>query len=39
MSESLSRLRTVGEHVELDVGDDLANSPRFNHDIAPTRAA
>jgi len=39
MSESLSRLRTVGEHVELDVGDDIANSPRYNEDIAPTRAA
>jgi NCS1 family nucleobase:cation symporter-1 len=41
MSESLSvsTLRTVGEHVELDVGDDIANSPRYNEDIAPTRAA
>jgi len=39
MSESVSRLRTVGEHVELDVGDDIANSPRYNDDIAPTRAA
>jgi len=39
MSESVSRLRTVGEHVELDVGDDIANSPRYNEDIAPTRAA
>ena len=41
MSDSLavSRLRTVGEHVELDVGDDIANSPRYNEDIAPTRAA
>ena len=34
-----SRLRTVGEHVELEVGDDIASSPRFNEDIAPTRAA
>ncbi len=25
--------------MELEVGDDLANSPRFNEDIAPTRAA
>ena len=33
-----SALRTVGEHVELDVGDDIANSPRYNEDIAPTRA-
>jgi NCS1 family nucleobase:cation symporter-1 len=38
MTESASRLRTVGEHVELDVGDDIANSPRYNEDIAPTRA-
>ncbi len=34
-----STLRTVGEHVELDVGDDLAASPRYNDDIAPTRAS
>ncbi len=33
-----SKLRTVGEHIELDVGDDLASSPRYNADIAPTRA-
>jgi NCS1 family nucleobase:cation symporter-1 len=41
MSESLSvsKLRTVGEHIELDVGDDIANSPRYNDDIAPTRAS
>jgi NCS1 family nucleobase:cation symporter-1 len=38
MTESVSTLRTVGEHVELDVGDDIANSPRYNEDIAPTRA-
>jgi len=38
MTESLSKLRTVGEHVELDVGDDIASSPRYNEDIAPTRA-
>ena len=38
MSEtsSVSTLRTVGEHVELDVGDDIAQSPRYNEDIAPT---
>ncbi|MCP5090376.1 MAG: NCS1 family nucleobase:cation symporter-1 [Gammaproteobacteria bacterium] len=36
---SVSKLRTVGEHIELDVGDDLALSPRYNDDIAPTRAA
>ena len=34
-----SSLRTVGEHVELELGQDLANSPRYNDDIAPTRAA
>ncbi len=39
MAESLSTLRTVGEHIELDVGDDIADSPRYNDDIAPTRAA
>jgi NCS1 family nucleobase:cation symporter-1 len=38
MTESVSTLRTVGEHIELDVGDDLRNSPRYNDDIAPTRA-
>jgi NCS1 family nucleobase:cation symporter-1 len=35
---STSQLRSVGEHIELDVGEDIANSPRFNEDIAPTRA-
>jgi NCS1 family nucleobase:cation symporter-1 len=39
MSDSVSQLRTVGEHIELDVGDDIANSPRYNEDIAPTRAS
>ncbi len=39
MAESVSQLRTVGEHIELDVGDDIANSPRYNEDIAPTKAA
>jgi len=34
----VSTLRTVGEHVELDLGQDLANSPRYNDDIAPTKA-
>jgi NCS1 family nucleobase:cation symporter-1 len=38
MTESVSKLRSVGEHIELDVGDDIANSPRYNDDIAPTRA-
>jgi len=36
---SVSTLRTVGEHVELELGDDIANSPRYNDDIAPTKAA
>jgi len=35
----VSTLRTVGEHVELDLGQDLASSPRYNDDIAPTKAA
>jgi NCS1 family nucleobase:cation symporter-1 len=35
----VSTLRTVGEHVELDVGDDIALSPRYNEDIAPTKAS
>ncbi len=39
MIEATSKLRTVGEHIELDVGEDIANSPRYNDDIAPTRAA
>ncbi|MDH4126561.1 MAG: NCS1 family nucleobase:cation symporter-1 [Gammaproteobacteria bacterium] len=38
MRAAVSQLRTVGEHVELELGDDLANSPRYNDDIAPTRA-
>jgi len=38
MAKSVSTLRSVGEHIELDVGDDIANSPRYNADIAPTRA-
>jgi len=36
---SVSKLSTVGEHVELDVGDDIATSPRYNEDIAPTRVS
>jgi len=41
MSElpSVSTLRNVGEHVELELGQDLASSPRYNDDIAPTKAA
>ena len=36
--DPVSRIRSVGEHIELDVGSDIASSPRFNDDIAPTRA-
>lgn len=39
MSEAQSTLKSVGEHIELVVGDDIANSPRYNEDIAPTQAA
>jgi NCS1 family nucleobase:cation symporter-1 len=35
----VSKLRTVGQHVELELGRDLADSPRYNDDIAPTRAS
>jgi NCS1 family nucleobase:cation symporter-1 len=38
-NNSASRVITVGEHIELEVGDDIANSPRFNDDIAPTQAS
>ncbi|MGB5631030.1 MAG: cytosine permease, partial [Woeseiaceae bacterium] len=36
---TLSTLRTVGEHIELDLGTDLIESPRYNDYIAPTRAS
>jgi nucleobase:cation symporter-1, NCS1 family len=36
---AVSEIRTVGKHIELDVGEDIASSPRYNEDIAPTRAA
>ena len=41
MSElpTVSKLRKVGAHVELELGRDLADSPRYNDDIAPTRAS
>ena len=38
MTEPVSTIRTVGDHIELDVGEDLLSSPRYNDDIAPTRA-
>jgi len=39
MSSPSSQIRTVGEFVELDAGDDLLDSPRYNEDIAPTRTS
>jgi nucleobase:cation symporter-1, NCS1 family len=39
MSEAQSRVIEVGEFLELEAGDDLTNSPRYNADIAPTRAS
>jgi nucleobase:cation symporter-1, NCS1 family len=39
MTEKASRAVQVGEFYELEVGADLATSPRFNEDIAPTRVA
>ncbi len=37
--ETQSRLIKVGDLVELEVGGDIADSPRYNDDIAPTKAA
>lgn len=39
MSEAQSRAVAVGEFIELEVGDDILNSPRYNDDIAPTKAS
>jgi NCS1 family nucleobase:cation symporter-1 len=39
MNASQSRVVEVGEFVELELGDDIRLSPRYNTDIAPTRAA
>jgi NCS1 family nucleobase:cation symporter-1 len=39
MTATQSRAVTVGEHIELEVGDEIAMSPRYNEDIAPTKAA
>ena len=36
---SESQVVQKGELFELEVGDDIATSPRFNDDIAPTRAS
>jgi len=38
MTESQSRVVTAGEFVELEPGTDLLESPRYNDDIAPTKA-
>lgn len=39
MAGATSRAVQVGEFYELDVGADVAASPRFNADIAPTKIA
>ncbi len=39
MAGNTSRAVKVGEFYELEVGADLAASPRFNEDIAPTKVA
>jgi NCS1 family nucleobase:cation symporter-1 len=39
MSEAQSRAVAVGEFIELEVGDDILDSPRYNDDIAPTKAS
>ena len=36
---TLSTIHTVGEHIELNVGTDISNSPRYNEDISPTKAS
>jgi NCS1 family nucleobase:cation symporter-1 len=38
MSDAQSRVVAVGEFMELEAGADLLQSPRYNADIAPTRA-
>lgn len=38
-SKKKSTVLKVGDLYELEVGDDIAASPRYNDDIAPTRAA
>ncbi len=37
MAMAESRIRAVGEFFELDPGQDLLDSPRYNADIAPTK--
>jgi NCS1 family nucleobase:cation symporter-1 len=38
-SQAASRVVQVGDFYELDAGADVAGSPRYNADIAPTRVA
>jgi NCS1 family nucleobase:cation symporter-1 len=37
MQESVSTVHAVGEFIELEAGQDLIDSPRYNEDIAPTK--
>ena len=39
MAETETKVVAVDEFYELDVGEDLENSPRYNEDIAPTKIA
>ena len=39
MAGDSTRVVTVGEFVELEPGPDLRASPRYNDDIAPTKAS
>ncbi len=39
MPESQSQVHAIGEFFELEPGQDLLDSPRYNHDIAPTKLA
>lgn len=39
MQAKETRVNAVGEFFELDAGQDLIDSPRYNEDIAPTRIA
>ena len=39
MAAAASRVHEVGEFIELEAGEDLLASPRYNEDIAPTEAS
>lgn len=39
MANALSQVHAVGEFFELEPGQDLLQSPRYNEDIAPTKVA